>query len=114
MTDLLPRKALPTGTVTIEGQVIEVRGLSRAEALHFTTGFTEGELEDRVTRAEVFLLVKGVGVSEEEALAWRNETDADTSGPLIDKVIELSGLSKQQPGKDGKTPDPKSNGSEPS
>jgi hypothetical protein len=93
----LPVKALPSETLDIEGQKVLVRGLSRTEAMHFTTGFTEEAMpgvlvEERANAAEVYLLVKGVGVTEAEAEEWRNTTDLETVGFIVEKVVELSAL----------------------
>lgn len=93
----LPVRALPTSTVTIEGVAVEVRGLSRAEALKLTTQFA-----DNVDGAETFIVSCGTGVSIEEAAEWRGATDVATAGLIIDEVIKLSGLT----GEDGKSPQP--------
>lgn len=91
----LPTKALPTSTVTIEGTAVEVRGLSRSEALKLSTQFTTD-----IDGAESFIVACGTGVTPEEAQEWRNTTDPETAGLIIDEVILLSGLSEQG----GKTP----------
>lgn len=95
----LPIKALPTATVVVEGTNVDVRGLSRSEALKLSTNFTAATAED----AEIFIVVCGTGVSEDEAREWLGSTDATTAGIVIDKIVELSGLS------DTGKPDPKSN-----
>lgn len=109
MSNKLPIRALPTATVDIDGTAVEVRGLSRSEAMHFTTAFTPGEmpdvsLDDRAGRAEVYLLMKGVGVDEDEAIAWREQTEVDVSDLVIDKILELSGLTQKADGKDPQAP----------
>ena len=93
----LPIKALPTADVVIEGATVTVRGLSRAEAMKFTAGFTEEAMPGvpmaaRADAAEVWLLVHGAGVDETEAVEWRNATDLTTVGLLVDKIVELSAL----------------------
>jgi hypothetical protein len=84
---VLPSVPLPTDSVEIDGQEIKFRSLSRSEALKLTTQFTED-----ADGAEIFLLTCGVGVSEEEAIAWRNATDPLTAGKVIDGIIILTGL----------------------
>lgn len=84
----LPIKPLPRASVEIEGQPVEVRGLSRSEALHLSTRFTQ----DTADEAEVYILTCGTGVSADEARAFLSQTDATTAGLLIDKIIELSGI----------------------
>lgn len=106
MSSTLPIKALPTDTVSIEGVPVTVRGLSRSEAMRFMTGFTAEAMPDqgveaRANAAEVYLIVKGVGASEAEATAWRDTTDMETVGAVVDLVVKLSALS------DRKDADPK-------
>lgn len=88
----LPSKAMPRATVTIDGQDIEVRGLSRAEAVKLSTGYDQDTIDD----AEIFVLVCGTGVSEDEAREFRDNTDTVTAGLVIDKIIELSGINGVQ------------------
>lgn len=96
----LPVRPLPTDEVTIDGQTITVRGLSRAAALKLTTGFTKETADD----AEVFILVQGTGVTEEHAREWRASVDATTAGLVIDRIIELSALGDLE---NRDAPDPK-------
>lgn len=93
----LPVKALPTATVMVEGTPVEVRGLSRTEALKLSTQFTAATADE----AEVFVVQHGTGVTEDEAREWLGSTDVDTAGLIIDKIVELSGITTA-----GK-PDPK-------
>ena len=97
----LPTQALPTATLTLGGVDFEVRGLSRAEALHFTVGFTEDampdvQLADRGDLAEVYLLVHGAGVTEEEATEWRQTAGFKDADVVLGKILELSGLQKAE------------------
>lgn len=96
MTNKLPVKAMPTATVDIDGTAIEVRGLSRAEALKLNTSYSEATADE----AEVFVLSHGASVDEDEAREWLQTTDTTTAGLLIDKIIELSGIIDQN----GKAP----------
>lgn len=94
---LLPIAPLPTGEVIIAGQVVTYRSLSRAEALQLN-GFRGREDE-----AEIFILMHGTGCIEAEAIAFREGSDTDTAGLLIDGILILSGLAK----KDDEDEDPK-------
>lgn len=84
----LPVVALPKATVDVDGTPVEVRSLSRSEALKLNTQFSTETVDD----AEIFVIVCGTGVSEEEAREWREQTDPTTAGLVIDKIIELSGI----------------------
>lgn len=93
----LPIKELATATVTIDGTEVEYRALSREEALRLN-GFAGG----REDEAEVFIIVCGTGVSEEEAREFRSKNDTLTAGLLIDGILILSGLANA----DGTDADP--------
>lgn len=83
----LPTKALPTSTVDIDGTAVEVRGLSRSEALRLSTHF-----KDDIDGAESFIIASGTGVTQEQASEWRDATEPATAGIVIDEVLRLSGL----------------------
>lgn len=82
----LPVVALPTGTVTVAGVPIAVRGLSRSEAIHLASLGTDFEA------AENFVLATGAGITAEAAKAWRDSTPADVVGPVVELIADLSGL----------------------
>lgn len=87
----LPQVALPTKSVEVGGTPVQFRSLSRTEAMKVTTQF-----RDNPDGAEVFILACGVGVSEDEAAAWRNATDPTEAGKVIDGILVLSGLAEGQ------------------
>jgi len=82
----LPDLPLPTSTVAVGDAKVEIRGLSRAEALRLPT--FEGDLET----TENFILACGAEVTEDEARTWRNSVSPDDAGTVIDAICELSGL----------------------
>lgn len=82
----LPINPLPTDSVEIAGQRVEIRSLSRAQALRLR------EFVGREDEAEVFLLVCGTGCTEDEARAFREGNDATTAGVLVDAIIAVSGM----------------------
>lgn len=94
---MLPSKSPDTREIEIEGQTFTVRGLTRSEALHFTTGYTpeampDVPLSDRGDLAETYLLAHGADVTEAEAMAWREATDYRTADTVLEAILELSGL----------------------
>lgn len=89
-----------------DGVEVEIRGLSRAEARHLTSAFRDGTDMGDVDGAEVWLLTTVMGWTETEATRWREETDADVVGLVIDGIVSLSGLAG-----DGPDPKPSTNGS---
>lgn len=86
----LPLIPLPRDTVEVAGEKVEVRGLSRAEALKISTVY-EGDLD----AAETYLLSVGAEVPFEEAKEWRYAAPAAEVGRLVDRIVELSGLSPE-------------------
>lgn len=82
----LPLVALPTDIVVVADEKVEVRGLSRAEALKLQT--FDGDLD----AAENHILACGTGVTLEEAAEWRAAVAPDVAGALVDRICELSGL----------------------
>lgn len=86
----LPVIPLPTAEVEVDGQMVAVRGLSRAAAIRLSTQFTEATADD----AEVFVLAQGTGVTEEEARQWLGSTDVETAAIVLNKIVELSALPK--------------------
>lgn len=87
----LPKVELPTDKVEIDGEMVEVRGLSRTEFL----GLSKRAAGD-VEIAEVGALVLGCGVTEEEAAEWRATTPAGDVGRVLDRISELSGMGENQ------------------
>jgi hypothetical protein len=83
----LPIKPLPTDAVEVNGESVEFHALSRTDALKVSTQFA-----DRADEAEVFMLSRATGVSEDEARAWLGTTDLTEAGKLINGIIFLSGL----------------------
>jgi hypothetical protein len=98
----LPIPTLPTGSVDVDGVSVPIRSLTRAQALKL------GTFRGKEDEAEVFILVAGADVSDDEARAWRESVDTDTGGLLIDAILVLSGLAKE-----GTNPNPNGATSEP-
>jgi len=89
----LPVGQLAKGSVNVNGQVVEYRSLSRKEVLKCGTAY-----KDDIDGAENFILVCGTGCTEEEAIAFRENTDPTEAGKLIDGIIYLSGLATPENG----------------
>lgn len=82
----LPSVPLPRDTVLVAGEKVPVRGLSRAEVARLPS------FEDDFDKLETFILARGVGTTEEEAAAWRDEVSAHVVGLLVDRIVQLSSL----------------------
>lgn len=82
----LPLPTLPTSSVTIDGQEITFRALSRQEAIDLN------QYQGRPDEAEVYVLMKATGCTEEEAQAFRGAGTVEQTSPLIDGILILSGL----------------------
>lgn len=85
----LPRVVLATAEVTIGDDTVVVRSLSRSEAVRLTNDFA-GDPD----RAEDFVLACGVGVSQDEARAWREAAPVDDGGALVEAILQVSGLTE--------------------
>lgn len=85
----LPVKQLARDSVTIAGEVVEFRAMSRSEALKMNA------YKGREDEAEVFVITCGTGCTEAEAQAFRDQNDTETAGLLIDGILVLSGLAEK-------------------
>lgn len=94
---------LPTGlsqsSVTIRGEAVSFRALSRTEGLRLTSW-------DRADAdgAEVFVIAQACAVSDEEARAFMDGTDFDDVTELLTAILELSGLATPKGERDPKRP----------
>jgi hypothetical protein len=90
----LPILVCPHDTFTChDGQTIDIRGLSRAEALALKKDDPTGESEaQKVTRIEVYVIACAVGVSEAEAWAWHTASPSGDVERLVDAIGRLSGM----------------------
>jgi hypothetical protein len=84
----LPVAPLPRDVVRVADEDVPVRGLSRAEAIEVMN--RSGDLD----KVENWLVACGCDVTEAEAHEWRNSVSADVAGPVVDRIVELSGLSE--------------------
>lgn len=75
------------GFETAEIHGVKVRGLSRSETLILFTLPTE---EDR----EAYGLSVVVEISIDDAKAWMADTPTAVVGEVLDKILELSGLTE--------------------
>lgn len=97
---------LPIGfaqsSVTIKGQAIPFRALSRTEGLRLNA-WDKADADG----AEVWVIAQACSVSEEEARAFMDGTDFDAVTELLSAILVLSGLSTPEGQRD---PKPRSNG----
>lgn len=82
----LPHVPLPTETIEVAGEKLELRALSRAEVLRFQS------LGSDYDKAETFFVAQGTGFSEEEVKAWREQTPARVVDELVEAIARLTGL----------------------
>lgn len=94
----LPIYACPRGEVTLpDGQVVAIRGLSRAEALMVRA------LGEDVGAVEKLCIRLGVGGTPEEVDDWYEATSQDVVELIVNAIARLSGLDPDQ-GKAGAEP----------
>lgn len=77
---------LPTRHVALGDTKVEIRSLSRVEALRVA------QLSGDVEAIDNFILAAGTGVTEDEAKAWRARATPDDAAAVVDAICELSGL----------------------
>jgi hypothetical protein len=86
----LPIIPLPASVVDVNGTPVPFRSLSRSEALALQ------DYRGREGEAEVYILVKATGCTEDEAQAWRDATMTMEAGKLIDAILVFSGLAEDE------------------
>lgn len=91
-------KPLSTDTVTVNGEAIAIRSLSRAEVQHAI----ELRKQDEVDETEVFTIAAATGDTADQARAWLNSVTFDQGDELLMAIWKLSGMSKP-----GESEDPK-------
>lgn len=85
----LPKIQLPRETIEVDGQFIEVRGLSRAEAARFQKMTEAGVPWDKL---EAAVIAAGTDVSVEEAEEWQAGTPSPAVVAVTDAIKRLSRL----------------------
>src|SRR5262245_51633579 len=101
----LPRPTLPNGTIEIEGERVEYRSLSRAQAIELNN------YQGRPNEGEDWILACGLDITVDEARAWREAVTTEVGGHLLEAIIDISGLSvadvRAALREDDEAPDPK-------
>lgn len=81
----LPVVPLPSDSVEVAGEKVQVRGLSYDAVVRF-------QAFDSPADSQAFLLAFGLDMPEDEVREWSNSTPADVVEPVIRRIAELSGL----------------------
>lgn len=84
----LPKVELPRSTVSIDGEDVPIKSLSRSQALEMKKLGEVGDLEG----IEVKVVAFGTECSLKEAKAWLAATPAGLVDHLVNAIIRLSGL----------------------
>lgn len=84
----LPKAKCPTDVVDVDGERVEVRGLTRGEVKTMTE-FKDENLVDP------YVVSCGVGVSATEAAEWLKDASMVGSQSVIVKILELSGMAPE-------------------
>lgn len=85
----LPKFPLPRETIEIEGQFIQVRGLTRAEAARFQRMVEAGVTWDKL---EAAVVAAGTEISVEDAEEWTAATGSHVVVAVADAIKRLSRL----------------------
>ncbi len=83
----LPKPKVRTGSVDIDGEPLELRGLTRGEFLQVGKA-AEAEPET----ADPTMFAFAASVSYDEAKAWLDEAPIEATISVMEKCLELSGL----------------------
>lgn len=86
----LPRNPLTKKTITIAGEEVELRSLSRGQVIAFAQ-----MSNDKVADAEKFLIVCGTGWPKDEVAQWYEEVPSDDAKLIAESVLEISGLTEE-------------------
>jgi hypothetical protein len=79
----LPKVAMPTATVDVDGQAVHVRGLTRGENAEVSRLIDQKNIE----AAEIFCLTKGTDTPADDAADWY----ADTNNADVERVLNAIG-----------------------
>lgn len=82
----LPRTQFNKKTVQLSGGEVEVRGLSRSEALSMA------DYGEDVAGLEKALIAASTDESRDEVEAWYDKASSDDVQAIVDAVLALSGL----------------------
>lgn len=100
----LPSIALPRETVTVGGESVEVRGLSRGEVIALKPAMERVAASDdppgRDIRAlEVALLAHGMDAPRDDAERWYDAAPSSVVAPLVEAISRLSGMTEDEAGR---------------
>ena len=79
----LPKVSGPTTTVSVDGHLITVRGLTRGENAQVSRFIDQKQIEE----AEIFILGRGTDTADDEAAGWYR----DTPNADVEKVLNAIG-----------------------
>ncbi len=89
----LPILVCPRATHTFkDGQTVEIRGLSRAEAIQVRAMVRD----EKYAEAEAFVIEKAVGIPADVAANWHSISPSEDVEGLVDAVSALSGLREEE------------------
>lgn len=88
MTQQLPRPALPSSTVDLDGTPVTIRSLSHGQALKLD----EYKAPDLRSSAPAYVVACGLGITPAEAQEWLDAVTLELGQQLVDAIIHLSGL----------------------
>lgn len=83
---MLPKVSVPTGTVEVEGQAVQIRALTRAENLKTQNLIDKGDLR----AVEVYIIATATDTPEHEVGEWWDNTPSGIVAAVIGAVRELT------------------------
>lgn len=90
----LPRPALPSATIELDGTPVEYRSLSHGQALRLDE-FKAPELR---AQAPAYLVACSLGITQADAQEWLDAVTLELGQQLVDAILHISGLDEGEPG----------------
>lgn len=89
----LPRPALPTQDVDLDGTPVTIRSLSHGQAIRLDQ-YKAAELRGD---APAYLIACAMDIPPAEAQAWLDSVTLELGQQLVDAILHLSGLDEPDP-----------------
>lgn len=83
---MLPLRPLATDEVTVNGETVTIRALSRAEVIQL------GKIRREDGDSDIFAIACATGETVESVTEWFTKVDNETAYMLASKVMKLSAM----------------------
>lgn len=94
----LPKILAQHSTITVEGETVDIRSLTRAEVAKIRKMAADGATLDEL---EMVVLQYGTDTPKEDVVAWYETTPSHAVDPIITAIRELSRVDEEEAQKSG-------------